>query len=239
MEKLSCKIEPEKLDSKYFYEYIHENIEHIKDVIQSELESDEEDIYDDSNLRLEVLNKIRKKRKLDNDSELLIQKTIKLDVKDEINDNIDVLTQSINKIKLNKKYITILFYYDILCNTHEEDKINTCSLNMFIQKDNSIKSYSNFIKYKTIKEEYIDKTIDFSFDNNYECRILLLNKKLNIKSEINYWYERIACFDLTSNNIFQCILNDDLGINQYIFNETINIKKNKYNILKKIIENLV
>jgi hypothetical protein len=149
MDKLSDKIEPEKLDSKYFYEYIHENIEHIKDVI------------------------------------------------------------------------------------------NTCSLNIFIQKDNSIKSYSNFIKYKTIKEDYIDKIIDFSLDSKYECRILLLNKKLNIKSEINHWYERIACFDLTSNNIFECILNDDLGINEYIFNETINIKNEKYNILKKIIENLV
>ena len=239
MEKLSHLVEPEKIDSKYFYEYIHENLEHIKDVINYGLESDTEDIYDDSDLRLEVLNKIRKKRKLDNDNDLLIQKTMKLDVKDEINDNIDILTQSINKIKLNKKYITILFYHEILCNTHEEDKINTCSLNIFIQKDNSIKSYSNFIKYKTIKEEYIDRTIDFSLDNKYECRILLLNKKLNIKSEINHWYERIACFDLTSNNIFECILNDDLGINEYIFNETINIKNEKYNILKKIIENLV
>ena len=71
-----------------------------------------------------------------------------------------------------KKYITLLFYSEILLQTNEKDVINTCSLNMFIGKDNSIKTYNNYINYKTINTN-IFKTFDFTYSPKYEFRTML------------------------------------------------------------------
>ena len=37
------EVQPEDLDSKYFYEYLKNNKEHIKDVINSRVDLDDED----------------------------------------------------------------------------------------------------------------------------------------------------------------------------------------------------
>ena len=239
------EVEPEDLDSNYFYEYLKENKEHIKDVINSKIDLDDED--DDEDLiqsKINVINRMKKKRKLNSNNKLIdsLKKTkIKNCVDDEnINDSVDELSSNLEKLDVSKQYITILFYYEILLETDEKDIINTCSLNMFIGKDNTIKSYNNYINYKTINEKYIQKIFDFTYSDKYEFRIIILNKKLNIKSELNHWYEAITTFDSSFKNIFKCIYSDYTGINQGYFNEKINISKSidKLNILEIIVNHL-
>ena len=237
------EMQPEDLDSKYFYEYLKENKEHIKDVINSKVDLDDED-EDVIQSKINVINKMKKKRKLGINNNLIksFKKTKILDEKnkEDINDSVDELSSNLKKLDVTKKYITVLFYSEILLETNEKDIINTCSLNMFIGKDNSIKSYNNYINYKTIKTKYIQKIFDFTHSEKYEFRIIILNKKLNIKSELNHWYESITTFDSTSKNIFKCIYNDYTGINQGYFNEKIDIidSTDQLNILQIIVNYL-
>ena len=237
------EVQPEDLDSKYFYEYLKNNKEHIKDVINSRVDLDDED-EDIIQSKIGVINKMKKKRKLESNNKLInsLKKTkIKNDIiEEDINDSIDELSSNLKKLDVSKKYITLLFYSEILLQTNEKDVINTCSLNMFIGKDNSIKTYNNYINYKTINTKYIQKTFDFTYSPKYEFRIIILNKKLNIKSEINHWYEAITTFDSTSKNIFKCIYSDYTGINQGYFNEKININKStdQLNILEIVVNHL-
>ena len=237
------EVEPEDLDSKYFYQYLKDNKEHIKDVINSTVDLDDED-EDVTQSKINVINKMKKKRKLDSNNKLVdsLKKTkIKKDNSEEdINDSISELSSNLKKLDVSKKYITLLFYSEILLETNEKDIINTCSLNMFIGKDNSIKTYNNYINYKTINTKYIQKTFDFTHSPKYEFRIIVLNKKLNIKSELNHWYEAITTFDSTSKNIFKCIYSDYTGINQGYFNEKVNISNSndQLNILEIIVNYL-
>ena len=237
------EVQPEDLDSKYFYEYLKNNKEHIKDVINSRVDLDDED-EDIIQSKIGVINKMKKKRKLESNNKLInsLKKTkIKNDIiEEDINDSIDELSSNLKKLDVSKKYITLLFYSEILLQTNEKDVINTCSLNMFIGINNNIKSYNNYINYKTINEKYIQEKFDFNYSEKYKFRVIILNKKLNIKSEQNHWYEAITTFDSISRNIFKCILNDYTGINQGFFNEKISIinSNDQLNILKIIVDHL-
>lgn len=236
------EVDANDLDSKYFYEYLKENKDHIKDVITHKVDIDSDNDIDSIESRIDVINRMKKKRKVSKNNKINNPvKKIKNDQIDEkINDNVDVLISDLEKLDVSKKYITLLFYYEILYQSDEKDVINTCSLNMFIGKDNSIKTYNNYINYKTIDKKYIYNTFDYSYSDKYEFRIIILNKKLNIKSEVNHWYEAISTFDNSYKNIFKCIFDDYTGINQGFFEEKNNIidSDDQLNILKSIIEHL-
>ena len=107
------EVQPEDLDSKYFYEYLKNNKEHIKDVINSRVDLDDED-EDIIQSKIGVINKM-KKRKLESNNKLInsLKKTkIKNDIiEEDINDSIDELSSNLKKLDVSKN---ILHYYFIL-----------------------------------------------------------------------------------------------------------------------------
>lgn len=229
----------EDLTPKYFYNYVHSDIDGILDVIKGNVDIDSDD-YDNKNKRIEVLNNFRENRKRNIMNHLLTGNK-KSKVHDEsIDDSVDVLSEKLNKVDISKKYLTVLFNYEVL---HEEEcrgTVNTCLMNLFIGSDNSIKAYKNFVNYTTIKDKYIEKRITFEINDKYDLCIILLNTKLKIKSTVNEWKRYIGCYDRSSDNLFQCLINDDMGINQHLFKNNIKIQKkdDEYPLLKIIVDKL-
>lgn len=225
MSKRRNVYEFDEIDAETFHNYLQDNKDYLRKIKDlddlNELSDYDEDQEFNEFERIEILERLKqnKKQKINENKEKSIEELFE-------------------KQSIHKKCITLLVYYEKIIETNDSDKLNIFSFNIFCSKDLNLEIRKNYVKYKYLQEDKIKK-IHFIKKDNIHIKLIILNEKVKIKSEMNIWNEFLLNYS-NDPNIFKSIYEDIYGINQPLFKKefTNNTKTEKINLLEVIFSNL-